>query len=199
MVKPILTTRIPDYEVDERCDADRIIGVLVLTVAFLVLTVTCGSNRSCCDPTFSKINSDPTVRDLTSFDRAGFKMAKEYDVSELPLATSAYMGYFTTPDGVPVQYELRMYPDHASAIEAGVEYADEVTGVDAFLRSVDVRWEEGTRDRRGGGAARGSLTPLYGDYAVIGNIVMLCQGRDSDQALERCASLLWAAGIGVER
>ena len=87
----------------------------------------------------------------------------------------------------------------ASAIETGVEYADEVTGVDAFLRSVDVRWEEGTRDRRGGGAARGSLTPLYGDYAVIGNIVMLCQGRDSDQALERCASLLWAAGIGVER
>ncbi len=152
MVKPILTTRTPDYEVYERCDADRIIGVLVLTVAFLVLTVTCGSNRSCCDPTFSKINSDPTVRDLTSFDRAGFKMAKEYDVSELPLATSAYMGYFTTPEGVPVQYELRMYPDHASAIETGVEYADEVTGVDAFLRSVDVRWEEGTRDRRGGGA-----------------------------------------------
>ena len=69
-------------------------------------------------------------------------MAKGYDVSELPLATAAYMGYFTSSESEPVQYELRMYPDHASAIASGVEYTDEVTGVDALLRSVDVRWEE---------------------------------------------------------
>ena len=195
MVKPTLITRTPDCGVAERFDTDRIFVVL-LGMLVIGVMVACGSNRSCCDPTFSKINSDQTVRDLTSFDRAGFKMAKEYNDSELPLATAGYMGYFTPPDSEPVQYELRMYPDHASAIESGVEYVDEVTGVDALLRSVDVRWEEGTKDRRGG-AFRGNLTPLYGDYAVIGNIIMLCEGR-ADQVLGRCPSLLWAAGIGSE-
>ena len=91
-----------------------------------------------------------------------------------------------------------MYPDHATALESGVDYAAEVTGEDALLREVDVRWTEGTRDRRGGGAFRDSLTPLYGDFAIFGNVVLLCEGRDSSQALERCAALLHAAGIGAE-
>jgi hypothetical protein len=105
------------------------------------------------------------------------------------------MGYFTPADSEPIQYELRMYPDHASAIEHGVVFAAEVTGEDALLRSVDVQWDEGTRDRRGGGAFRGQLTPMYGDYAVFGNVIMLCEGRSLEQALERCAALLAAAGI----
>jgi hypothetical protein len=83
-------------------------------------------------------------------------------------------------------------------MESGVGYAAEVTGEDALLRSADVRWDEGTKDRRGGGAFRGQLTPLYGDYAVIGNAIVLCEGRSSEQSLERCAALLLSAGIGVE-
>jgi hypothetical protein len=70
-----------------------------------------------------------------------------------------------------------------------------VTGPEALLRSTDVRWDQGTKDRRGGGFHRGGLTPLYGDYAIIGNVIMLCEGRDSDQSLSRCESLLFAAGI----
>ena len=73
-----------------------------------------------------------------------------------------------------------------------------MTGREALLREVDVRWKEGTRDRRGGGAFRDSLTPLYGDYMVFGNVILLCEGRDSAQSLERCAALLTAAGIGVD-
>jgi hypothetical protein len=111
------------------------------------------------------------------------------------MAIAAYMGYFTPPDSEPIQYELRIYPDHVSAVEKGIEYAEEVTGAEALLRAVDVRWEEGTKDRRGGGFHRHGLTPLYGDYAVIGNVITLCEGRDSDQALGRCESLLFAAGI----
>lgn len=144
------------------------------------------------------MNPDDTVRDIDHFAPSGFKIAKEYDVAGLPVAEAAFMGYFTPAGSDPIQYELRFYPDHASVLTNGVEYAAEVTGEDALLREVDVRWTEGTRDRRGGGAFRDSLTPLYGDYAIFGNVILLCEGRDSDQSLERCAALLRAAGIWVK-
>ena len=170
-----------------------ILGMLVVAIAIFGSACLAGDSDS--EGTFSKINADQTFRDLSSFEKAPFKLAKEYDVSALPMANAAYMGYFTPPDSEPIQYELRIYPDHVSAVEKGIEYAEEVTGPEALLRSTDVRWDEGTKDRRGGGFHRGGLTPLYGDYVIVGNVIMLCEGRDSDQALSRCESLLFAAGI----
>ena len=167
----------------------------VVVVAIAIFGSSCSSGDSGGEDTFSKINADQTIRDLSSFEKAPFKLAKEYDISALPMANAAYMGYFTPPDSEPIQYELRIYPDHTSAVEKGLEYVAEVTGPEALLRSTDVRWDEGTKDRRGGGFHRGGLTPLYGDYAIIGNVIMLCEGRDSDQSLSRCESLLFAAGI----
>jgi hypothetical protein len=166
-----------------------------LVIGLAIVGTSCGSGGAS-GPIFSKINPEATVRDLESFIPSGLKQNKVYDVSELPGAIAAYVVYFTPAESEPIQYELRMYPDHASAMENGISYADEVTGEDALLRSVDVRWEEGTKDRRGGGAFRGQLTPLYGDYVVIGNVIVLCEGRSSEQSLERCEALLLAAGIG---
>ena len=171
-----------------------ILGMVVVAIAIFGSACLAGDSDS--EGTFSKINADQTFRDLSSFEKAPFKLAKEYDVSELPMATAAYKVFFTPPDSQPIQYELRIYPDHMSAVEKGIEYAEEVTGADALLRSADVRWDEGTNDRRGGGAARGSLTPLYGDYAIIGNVIILCQCRNSTQSLNRCEALLLAVGIG---
>ena len=171
-----------------------ILGMVVVAIAIFGSACLAGDSDS--EGTFSKINAEQTFRDLSSFEKAPFKLAKEYDVSELPMATAAYKVFFTPPDSQPIQYELRIYPDHMSAVEKGIEYAEEVTGADALLRSADVRWDEGTNDRRGGGAARGSLTPLYGDYAIIGNVIILCQGRNSTQSLNRCEALLLAVGIG---
>ena len=171
-----------------------ILGMVVVAIAIFGSACLAGDSDS--EGTFSKINADQTFRDLSSIEKAPFKLAKEYDVSELPMATAAYKVFFTPPDSQPIQYELRIYPDHMSAVEKGIEYAEEVTGADALLRSADVRWDEGTNDRRGGGAARGSLTPLYGDYAIIGNVIILCQGRNSTQSLNRCEALLLAVGIG---
>jgi len=170
-----------------------ILGMVVVAIAIFVSGCLAGDSDS--EGTFSKINADQTIRDLSSFEKAPFKLSKEYDVSALPMANAAYMGYFTPPDSEPIQYELRIYPDHVSAVEKGIEYAEEVTGAEALLRSSDVRWDEGTKDRRGGGAFRGRLTPLYGDYAVIGNVIMLCEGRDSTQSLNQCEALLLAVGI----
>lgn len=166
-----------------------------VVLSLILFGVACGSGNESSGSTFMKINKDNAVRDLSSFDGAPFKLAKEYDISGLPRASAAYMGYYIPPDSEPIQYELRIYPDHKSAVEMGIQYAEEVTGEEALLRSVDVRWDEGTKDRRGGGFHRGGLTPLYGDYAVIGNIILLCEGRDSNQALSRCESLLFADGI----
>ena len=174
--------------------APTILGMVVVAIA--IFGSGCLASDSDSEGTFSKINADQTIRDLSNFEKAPFKLSKEYDVSALPMANAAYKGFFTPPDSKPIQYEIRIYPDHLSAVEKGMEYADEVTGADALLRSVDVRWDEGTNDRRGGGAARGSLTPLYGDYAIIGNVIILCQGRNSTQSLNRCEALLLAAGIG---
>ncbi len=167
----------------------------LIAFSLTLLAIACGSSNESHGSTFVKINPDQAIRDLNSFDGARFKLAKEYDISELPMASAAYMGYFTPPDSEPIQYELRIYPDHMSAVEKGIEYAEEVTGPEALLRSTDVRWDQGTKDRRGGGFHRGGLTPLYGDYAIIGNVIMLCEGRGSDQSLSRCESLLFAAGI----
>ena len=167
----------------------------LIVFSLTLLGVACGFVNESHESTFVKINPDQTIRDLSSFDGARFKLAKEYDTSGLPMAIAAYMGYFTPPDSEPIQYELRIYPDHVSAVEKGIEYAEEVTGAEALLRSSDVRWDEGTKDRRGGGAFRGRLTPLYGDYAVIGNVIMLCEGRDSTQSLNQCEALLLAVGI----
>ena len=167
----------------------------LIVFSLTLLGVACGSNNESHEYTFVKINPDQTIRDLSSFDGARFKLAKEYDILGLPKASAAFMGYFTPPGSEPIQYELRIYPDHMSAVEKGIEYAEEVTGPEALLRSTDVRWDQGTKDRRGGGFHRGGLTPLYGDYAIIGNVIMLCEGRDSDQSLSRCESLLFAAGI----
>ena len=30
----------------------------------------------------------------------------------------------------------------------------------------------------------------YGDFAIFGNMVILCEGEDSSQSLERCEALL---------
>jgi hypothetical protein len=31
---------------------------------------------------------------------------------------------------------------------------------------------------------------MYGGYAIYGNMVMLCEGANQDQALEHCAALM---------
>ena len=41
-----------------------------------------------------------------------------------------------------------------------------------------------------------SIDNLDLDYAIIGNVIILCQGRNSTQSLNRCEALLLAAGIG---
>ena len=127
---------------------------------------------------------------------ANFKLNKSYDVAGLESAKNAIYGFFGPDPYERQEYEARFYPDHQTAVTVGVDFANEATGPDAVIASATQRWDEGLIQRRACAAnTRGSHhsgrcnIAKYGDYVVAGNLVLLCQGRDSDTALENCEAL----------
>lgn len=139
-----------------------------------------------------------TAEDFLSI---GFKQSKDYDVAKLPAATSAIYGFWKPGGGESVDYEIRFYTSHDDAVTKGTFFANEVTGPDGAVSDKDVTWKEGTRDRRTSGftsnGGGGSLAVKYADYIIHSNIIMLCQGRDKDQSLERCESIINAVTTGT--
>ena len=127
---------------------------------------------------------------------ANFKLNKSYDVEGLESAENAIYGFFGPDPYQRQEYEARFYPDHETAVTVGVDFANESTGPDAVIASATQRWDEGLIQRRACAAnTRGSHhsgrcnIAKYGDYVVAGNLVLLCQGRDSDAALKNCEAL----------
>ena len=125
-----------------------------------------------------------------------FKLSKTYDVEGLNGAESAIYGFFGPDPYDRQEYEARFYPDHETALTLGADFANEATGADAVIASTLQRWDEGLSQRRTCAAnVRGSHhsgrcdLAKYGDYVIAGNLVLLCQGRDSDSALDNCAAL----------
>ena len=125
-----------------------------------------------------------------------FKLNKTYDVEGLESADSAIYGFFGPDPYDRQEYEARFYPDHSTAITIGVNFANEATGPNAVIASATQRWDEGLTQRRACAAnTRGSHhsgrcnIAKYADYVVAGNLVLLCQGRDSETALQNCEAL----------
>ena len=125
-----------------------------------------------------------------------FKLSKNYNVEGLNGAESAIYGFFGPDPYDRQEYEARFYPDHETALTLGADFAIEATGPDAVIASALQRWDEGLSQRRTCAAnVRGSHhsgrcdLAKYGDYVIAGNLVLLCQGRDSDSALDNCAAL----------
>jgi len=164
----------------------------------LVLAVACGSgadtgleDRAAFE--FQRI--DPSAQVFTFDDLAatGFRTQREYNVEGLAAATGAWFGWWQSGGGDPIDYEVRFYGSHEDAVEYGTSFAEEASGKEAILNSNDATWKEDVRDRRsmvgvedGGASGAG---PKYADYAILGNVVMLCQGLDAAQSLQRCESL----------
>ena len=145
----------------------------------------------------------PTTVDILSADAqlstsdieslTGFKKSKSYDVTGLHGATHAIYGFFGPNPYDRREIEIRFYPDHATALDDGVDFAEESTGPNATLSSRAQRWDEGITQRRACRAnIRGSHhtgrcdAAKYGDYIVLGNIIALCEGADSKIALRNC-------------
>ena len=127
-----------------------------------------------------------TIEDLTGL---GMKVGKEYDVATLEKATSANLLYWRV-QGTAVEYEIRMYGNHADAVDFGTAPAEEGSGPDAIIDVDDAIYKEGVRDRRTIFDFRAEPKPKYGAYGIYANIVMLCEGRDDDEAWARCQALI---------
>ncbi len=118
----------------------------------------------------------------------GWKRNKTYDVEGLDDAKEAYAGFWTPPELDPLDYEIRIYPDHRTAVDSGTPFAEEASGEGASLTVDDAMWDEGVRNRRMMvGPGSGTQTSRYGDFVILSNLVILCQGRNSEQALDHCA------------
>lgn len=177
------------------------------TVLF-VLAAACGGDTGAGSEAeetfeFQKVTASDRVYSYEDFAAVGFKKRKDYNVEGLTRAVGAWYGFWQ-PEGEDTrEYEVRVYPSHVDAVEYGTALAEEGTGADAVLTSNKATWAEGVRERRstggpgggaaqGGPAARSGHAPRYADFAIYGNVILLCEGADSKQSLERCEALVRA-------
>jgi len=177
--------------------------ILVFAIAALsIAAVACGSDSgadgvgSTDQGPIAKINITDRIYTPDDIKNAEFfKHDDDYDVEGLEGATAALYGFYGSDPYARLEYEARFYADHAAAVTIGVEWADEATGVDAVLLKDVQRWDEGISDRRqcagNGGHHSGKCdNPKYFDYVVVGNMILMCQGKDSDTSIQACADLM---------
>ncbi len=116
---------------------------------------------------------------------AGAKTPKQYDVTDLPGAVDAWNALLNQKE-----YEVRLYASHADAVSMGVSWAESVAGEDALVVGDDVIWDEGSNDRRQCNRSVAhsgcNYTARYGDFIILGNMILLCEGKTSEEALETC-------------
>ena len=173
-------------------------SIIVLTLLSIALAVTaCGSSPDSANENeiVAKITPSETIFSLESLTDVGFKKGKTFDVEGLTGAITAYLGFWGLDPYDRKNYEARFYPSHADAVEFGTIFADERTGPDAVIKTGETMWEEGAKDARActrsaGGDSSNCRISKYGDYIIYGNMILICQGRDSTTSLEQCALLL---------
>ena len=172
--------------------------VLVLVVVMLSVMIGCGSDASL-DEGFAQIRTAPdnyTVDDLKAF---GFKTSKHYDVEGLPDGLDAWKGFWGLDPYDRHDYEIRFYASHDLAVSSGKPIAIESTGEEFEASRETQTWTEGLKDRwqaqgvtdiSGGASRQSKPRPTYPNWAILGNMVILCDGLDSEQALIRCGELI---------
>ena len=143
-----------------------------------------------------QVVDDGKIYTSKDFFDAGFKEYKEYNVSKLTSATEAWYGFWGPDEDNVKYYELRFYPDHATAINEGTSFAENVTGKDAKLNRKEAMWRVGLSDRRVLKAPKINLrtgeevAPKYYEYMIYSNLILLCQGWDSEESITNCKNLL---------
>ena len=177
-------------------------GIVPGLLFVLLAAAACGADTGTAGREgFQKITPSADTYEIDDFLAIGFRKSKQYDVSELPAGLDAWAGFWGPDPYSRKDYELRFYASHEDAVEHGVALAGEVTGKDAEDYRKNPTWNEGAKDRwqsarlgmgPQGGVIAGGPSPKYGDYAIFGNVLMLCEGADSGQGLERCEALVSA-------
>ena len=153
---------------------------------------------------FQQILDNGKIYSSKDFFEAGFNQYKEYNVSKLTEATEAWYGYWGPDEDNVKYYELRFYPDHSTAVSEGTPFAKDATGDDAKLKRQETMWRVGLPDRKQDASCQqrynlqrsslrgecGSRVSKYADYIIFNNVVMLCEGKDSNEAFKLCHSLV---------
>ena len=144
---------------------------------------------------YEVITPSDRIFSFKDLEEIGFKINKEYNVDGLEGATGAINGFWAS-DKDKKEYELRFYPSHSIAVRLGEPLAQEVTGLHGKIKKSEITWVEGARERRqitDSGNTENSnwnkVVPKHGNYAILGNIVMLCEGPEII-SLEVCWKLI---------
>ena len=178
----------------------RTVVLLVLSL-FAVHTVSCSTETGTANSkntTLEKITNESGIYSIEDFINTGFKVVKEYEVSELEDSTGAWFGYWKNDStkSIVLDYEIRTYPSHQLALDKGVKYVEEVIGKNAILKKSLTSWKEGIQDRRTRsdksykGSSANTVRAKYLDYIVYGNSMILCTGLDLTDARQNCSDLV---------
>jgi len=97
---------------------------------------------------------------------------------------------------------LRFYSDHSTTVSDGTLFAEDATEEDSKLRRQETMWRVGLADRKidascavGGHRGHSSNSDFgkrvwkYADYMIFNNVIILCEGEDSNEALKLCNNL----------
>ena len=171
----------------------RTLFILALLLLMLSLAISCRSSSETASQGLAKITPSETIYTLDDLKAIAFKKDQTFDVEGLTAATHAYYGLWGLDPYDRKEFEVRFYESHADAVEFEVVFADERTGPDAVIKTGETMWEEGSKEARS--CARTSSNSnchlsKYGDYVIYGNMILICQSRDSGTSLDECGELL---------
>jgi hypothetical protein len=178
----------------------RTVLLFVLSL-FAVYTVGCSSETGTSNSEntpLEKITNESGIYSVEDFINTGFRVVKEYDVSELEDSLGVWFGFWKNDfnKSVVLDYEIRIYPSHQLVLDKGVKYVEEVIGEDAILGKSLSSWKEGIQDRRlrtgrgMSGSESNAIRAKYLDYIVFGNTMILCTGLDLTDARQNCFDLV---------
>ena len=168
----------------------------ILLLILAIILISCSQENELNEDTEIKkiLNSNSTFT-IEDFKKIGFKINKEYDVTDLDESTGAWFGFWKNNLDKPIDYELRFYPSQQTAIDIGVSLTEEVIGENAVLKKSTSSWKEGIQDRRSrnnssmSGSEANSVRAKYLDYFINGNVIILCSGLDLNYATQNCSEL----------
>ena len=161
-----------------------------LIAIIFVLILGCSSNEEVFVP-MDKISDQGKILSIDDLKSTGFKKSNEYNVEELPGASSAFYGFMKNELGDPEDYELRFYSNHNDAVNLGTKYADNIVGENACISKDCSLWLENLNQRthlEGGrnNTWNGTKAAKYNNYVIYNNMILFCPGYDEDDSMKNC-------------
>ena len=178
---------------------------LGILTAIFISAVACDSGDSSDDGPVQIYSSDTkyTVDELKAI---GAKTSRQYAVENLPDGIDAWKILWGSNPNNKHDYEIRFYSSHDLAVSSGKAMAIEAIGSNIEYPEAESKrketflshqtWEEGAQDRWRGrrlptftGSVVNATGPMYPNWLIVGNIVILCDGIDAEEALTRCKEM----------